>query len=138
MWKKIHSNRDPRDTLYSELQKEFSVYFGRAGHLGKSFLGRYPRFFFGGMVLLILVSMVLSFTLFRHPVPAPVEAQKKTINPVQDGFSQIMRATGKIRETLRLKHFVDSISAKKQLSSSDSTMLDSALNQLQRIHSSIK
>ena len=44
-----------------------------------------------------------------------------------------MQVTGKIRETLRLKHLVDSISAKKQLSPADSTALDSALNELQRI-----
>ena len=138
MWKKIHSNRDPRDTIYSELQKEFSTYFGKANGMCKSVLGRHPKFFFGGMVSVMLVSVVLSFTLFRHPETAHPRAGFQKVNPVQDGFSQILQATDKIRETLRLKHLVDSISTKKQLSGTDSTLLDSALNRLQRIHSSTK
>jgi hypothetical protein len=133
MWRKIHSNRDPRDTVYSELKKEFNPYFGKVDNLGKTVLNRYPKFFFGAMVLVMLVSMVLSFTVFRHQKPVHPDTQKQQINPVQDGFGQIMQVTGKIRETLRLKHLVDSISAKKQLSPADSTALDSALNQLQRI-----
>jgi hypothetical protein len=32
MWKRIHSNRDPRDTLYSEIRKEFGTYFTIAGN----------------------------------------------------------------------------------------------------------
>jgi len=138
MWKKIHSNRDPRDTIYSELKKEFSTYFGKANSMCRFVLGRYPKFFFGGMILAMLVSMVLSFTLFHHPETAHPRAGLQKVNPVQDGFSQILQATDKIRETLRLKHLVDSISTKKQLSGTDSTLLDSALNRLQRIHSSTK
>jgi hypothetical protein len=138
MWKKIHSNRDPRDTIYSELQKEFSMYFEKAHAAGKSVLTRYPKFFFGGMVAVMLVSMALSFTLFRHPGAIKTSRSPQKVSPVQDGFSQILQATGKIRETLRLKHLVDSISAKKGLSGADSILLDSALNQLQRIHSSKK
>jgi hypothetical protein len=138
MWKKIHSNRDPRDTLFSELRKEFSVYFSVAGAFGKSFLSRYPRFFFGMMVSLMAASFILSFTLFRHPAVVTPKVQLEKINPVQDGFSEIMQATGKIRTTLRLKHLVDSISTKKQLSAADSIARDSALSQLQRIHSPSK
>ena len=138
MWKKIHSNRDPRDTIYSELKKEFSTYFGKANGMCKSVLGHHPKFFFGGMVSVMLISMVLSFTLFRHPETPHKSAGQQKANPVQDGFSQILQATGKIRKTLRLKHLVDSISAKKQLSVADSILLDSALNRLQRIHSSTK
>jgi hypothetical protein len=134
MWRKIHSNRDPRDTIYSELKKEFSSYFGKATSMGKSVLDLYPKFFFGGMVLAMLVSIVLCFTVFRHPEQVTPHPHKQEVSPVQDGFTQIMKATGKIRETLRLKHLVDSISAKKQLSGADSTLLDSGLSQLQRIH----
>jgi len=133
MWRKIHSNRDPRDTVYSELQKEFSPYFKKANDAGKSVLQRNPKFAFYAMILVMLVSMVLSFTVFRFHEAERPPIKKQQINPVQDGFAQIRQVTGKIRETLRLKHLVDSISAKKQLSPADSTALDSALNELQRI-----
>ena len=133
MWKRIHSNRDPRDTLYSEIKKEFRPYFEKAGEGGRNVLARHPRFFFGGMVLALLVSMILAFTLSRHPEPVRRPVTKQQVSPVQDGFSQILQTANRIRETLRLKRLVDSITAKKQLSAADSTVLDSALNQLQRI-----
>jgi hypothetical protein len=137
MWRKITSNRDPRDTIYSELKKEFSPYVGKANDYGRHIAERFPNFLFGIMVALIVLSTALSFTVFRHhhPVrqPAPVT---KAQSPIQDGFSQIMETAGKIRQTLRLKNLVDSITAKKQLTSADSTLLDSALDQLQRLHSS--
>ena len=86
------------------------------------------------MVFLMSVSFILSFTLFRHPEVAAAKVQPSKVNPVQDGFGQLIEATGKIRNTLRLKHLVDSISAKKELSVADSVLLDSALSRLQRIH----
>lgn len=134
MWKRIHSNRDPRDTLYSELRKEFSTYFNRGGAVLNQALGQYPKFFFGVMVLAMAVSLVLSFTLFRDRETVAVDTPRHQVNPVQDGFSQIMEATDRIRESLRLKQQVDSISAKKQLSTADSLFLVSALTRLQREH----
>jgi hypothetical protein len=134
MWRRIHSKRDPSDTLYSELKKEFGTYFGAVNSLMRKAAESYPRFLFGIMVLLMTVSLVLSFTVFRHPEPARPPVKNVRVNPVEEGFGQIMQATGKIRETIRLKHLVDSISAKKQFSAADSTALDSALSRLQQIH----
>jgi len=135
MWRKITSNRDPRDTIYSELKKEFSPYVGKANSFGRNIAARYPKLLFGFMVALMAVSLVLSFTVLRHRVPArtPVQAQKQS-GPIQDGFAQIMVTAGEIRQTLSLKHLVDSITAKKQLNQADSILLDSALSQLQRLH----
>jgi hypothetical protein len=137
MWKKIHSNRDPRDTLYSELKKEFDAYFLIAGNAGRRLAGAYPRFFFGCMIFLMALSLVLSFTVFRHPEKAAITVIKK-VNPVEEGFNQIMQATGNIRETMHLKKLVDSLTAKKQLNSEDSTLLDSALDRLSKIHQTLK
>jgi hypothetical protein len=134
MWRKIHSNRDPRDTLYSELRKEFSTYFGRADQVSRGIAGRYPKFLFGAMVLLLLLSMILSLTVFRHAKATvhPAVKQQKA-NPVEEGFNQILQATGKIKETLQLKHEVDSLASKKQLTRADSLTLDSALNRLEHL-----
>ena len=137
MWKRIHSNRDPRDTLYSEIRKEFSSYFTIVANSGKRLAIAYPKFLFGCMVLFMTVSMVLSFTLFRHREKAKPAVVKK-VNPVEDGFNQIIQATGNIRETLHLKKLVDSLSAKKQLTTADSILLDSALDRLSKIHQTLK
>jgi hypothetical protein len=136
MWQKITSSRDPRDTIYSELKKEFSPYVGKANSFGRTIAGRYPKFLFGSMVSLIVVSMALSFTVFRHYEPArPPMLVKKQPSPIQDGFTQILATAGEIKATLKLKNLVDSITAKSQLSLADSIVLDSALSQLQRLHS---
>jgi hypothetical protein len=137
MWKRIHSNRDPRDTLYSEIHKEFGSYFTIAGNAAKRLAGAYPKFILGCMIFLMVSSFVLSFTVFHKPAEVQTTVVKK-VNPVEDGFSQILQATGNIRETMKLKTLVDSLTAKGQLSPEDSTSLDSALNRLSIIHHSLK
>ncbi|WPU99105.1 hypothetical protein SNE26_24130 [Mucilaginibacter sp. cycad4] len=132
MWKRIHSNRDPRDTLYSEIRREFGTYFLLAGNAWKCLLSKYPKFLFGTMILFLLTSAALSFTIFRNEKKA-VAIVSKTTNPIQDGFSQIMAATDRIRETLDLKKIVDSLGRKKRLDFRDSLTLDSALDRLQAI-----
>lgn len=132
MLRKIHSNRDNRDTLYSEVRKEFSVYFTSLSAFFKRCLGTYPRLFFGLMIALLMTSLVLSFTVFRHPEKVVAE-KKKAVNPVGEGFDRILRASEQLRQTIALKRLVDSISSKKTLTAKDSTALDSALDRLREI-----
>lgn len=136
MLRKIRSNRDPRDTLYSELRKEFGTYFLAAGEGVKRLSAAYPRLLFGCMVVLIVLSLLLSFTLFRHPTEKKVN-QPVTKN-VQLGFDQITGIAASIRETLELRRIVDSLSTKKQLTPTDSLLLDSTLDRLSRLKQSLK
>jgi hypothetical protein len=137
MWKRIHSNRDPRNTLYSEISKEFGTYFTIAGDAVRRLASAYPKFLFGCMVFLMALSIVLSFTIFRHPAKNTAAISKR-LSPVDDGFNQIMKATGNIRASLQLKQLVDSLTAKQELSARDSIMLDSALNRLAEIQQTLK
>jgi len=134
MWRKIHSNRDPRDTLYSELRKEFSPRLDGFKELLSNFLKGYPNFIYGLMILLMLVSAGLSFTVFRNPENAVAVTRKNFPEPLSEGFSQIMATTGRLRETLMLKHTVDSLTAIRQLSSRDSLTLENALDRLRKLH----
>jgi len=136
MWRRIHSNRDPRDTLLSEIRKEFGTYFNILANYGKQVLTGNPRFCYWAMVFLMAVSMVLSFTVFRRPEEfrQPAPGLRESVAPVHEGFDQILEATAKIKETLRLKHLVDSITSRRSLTQADSTALDTALSQLQRIN----
>ena len=137
MFRKIHSNRDPKDTVFSELRKEFGNYFNAAGTFSRSVLERRPKLTYGVMVLLIAFSLAFSFTYFRYRDKAKPKATAK-VSPVGDGFSQIFQAGEKLKMTLALKHMVDSLSARKLLSAKDSLLLDSALDRLQSIQKSIK
>jgi len=134
MWKKIHSNRHPQDTLYSQVRKEFSPYFEKAGSSFRRFLQKFPGWIFGLMVLLLALSIVLTFTLFRHPDQKKQPELKTTVHPLHDGFDQILQAGAQLKETIRLKKTVDSISAKKHLSANDSIGLVQALDSLRKIH----
>jgi len=132
MWPKIHSNRDPRDTLFKEIHKEFSPYFQKGGQWGVSWLRSHPKTALYGMITVLLVSLVVSFTLFRnHEKVAVVTVMQ--VSAVKDGFGQIIRASGKIRETIALKAQVDSLSALKTLSSRDSARLIATLDRLQHL-----
>jgi hypothetical protein len=132
MFRKIHSNRDPRDTLYSELKKEFGSYFVIMGNAGKRLADAYPKLLFAGMVVLLAASLTLSFFVFRGSVQEKPPVAVK-VNPIADGFNHISEVTDNIRETLRLKKLVDSISMKKDLTAEDSTALDSALVRLSQL-----
>src|SRR4051812_7991211 len=138
MFRKIHSNRDPKDTLVSELRKEFSRYFRAAGNFSTAVLERRPRVTFTLMVGLLSAALIISFTFSRHkeiPKSKPVPAK---LSPVRDGFSEIMIAGGKLKMAMNLKHLVDSLSSKKSLTAKDSLILDSALDKLQSIQKTIK
>ena len=127
MWKRIHSDRDPRDTLWSELHKEFNAYFGIVARSFKGLLSRHPKYAFGLMVILLVVSLALSFTVFRAKI-TPNTGHLRV--PVTNGISGLIAAGGRLQATIRLGNLVDSITAKPSLSAADSISLESALNQL--------
>lgn len=133
MWRKIHSNRDPRDTLYSELRKEFRPWFEKLITSCSTLLSDSPKTAFSGMVILLMLSTALSFTVFRHHDGHQPKPAAKAPAVVSDGFSRIMQTAGKLRETIRLKKIVDSLTSGKQLNAADSLLLDSALSRLQHI-----
>ena len=147
MFRKLHSNRDPRDTLLSEVKKEFGAHFEKAGHRFRGFTSRYPKILFGAMVTLMLISVGLSLTVFRYRPPAVRHVSagagikkppKSSLSPVTDGFGQILRIGDEIKETIALKTIVDSLSSKKSLTQQDSITLEKALDRLQQIKQQLK
>jgi len=135
MFRKIHSNRDPRDTVFTELKREFSPHFSRARTGLKSAANNHSKFLFWMMVINIALSAILSFTVFRHPDDAPQKKQPvKILAPVSDGFGQAMQATQALSEMLRLKKAIDSLSGKQQLTTQDSATLEKALDRFQQLN----
>ncbi|MDT3401283.1 hypothetical protein [Mucilaginibacter terrae] len=132
MWPKIHSNRDPGDTLFAGIQKEFGQYFKLAGDRGKALLKDYPKTAFYSMVVLMAVSLILSFTLFREREKES-DLKAGQLAPVSDGFGQLLETTGKIRETISLRQVIDSLSAKSSLAARDSLRLNAALDRLRKL-----
>lgn len=145
MFKKIHSNRDPSETLWKALRKEFGHYFARAGRRFGQFCAGRPQFVFGLMVVLLVLSAVLSFTVFRHPAPGsaalhPKPAGQKSPHPhaLDDGFSRILETGAALKQTLELKQEVEVILAKGKLNHADSLRLEGALDSLGHLQHQIQ
>lgn len=139
MFKRIHSNRDPGETLWKSLRQEFGGYFERAGTSFGHFCANYPKSIFGIMVALLVMSIALSFTVFHHPAAGPRSgsamphhntAPIKSPHPMDDGFSRILEAGSALKQTLGLKQEVESILAKGKISAADSLRLEQALDSL--------
>jgi hypothetical protein len=140
MFRKIHSNRDPGGTLGSEFKKEFAVYFETAGRFVRSVLERNPKGTLIGMAVCILISLVLSFTLFRKPPKTAMQAggtsptvRRPAKMPVSDGLDQILATTSALQQTLIIKKRVEELLARPALTAADSTELERALDQLSQL-----
>lgn len=136
MFRKIHSNRDSKDTLWSELRKEFSAYINRADQRFRHVCLTYPRQVYTFMILLLFISMVLSFTLFRErkPVPVTVSIKKQvTTNPVADGFVEISQKAEALQETAVIKAQIEKLIAKDSLDHRDSVMLTRAIDRFHEL-----
>lgn len=136
MFKKITSNRDPKDTVFSELRKEFRPCFSKAGTFLKRWAERYPAFLFWMMVINITLSVILVATVY-HPRPGAKKAIVKGI-PVSSGIDQLLAASHQLKITLDLKKEVDSLFHLKQLSISDSAKLLADLDSLQHLQTRFK
>jgi len=133
MFRKIRSNRDPRDTVLTGLKREFSSHFNKARTGLKATANNHSKFIFWMMVINIVLSAALSFAVFRHREPPPKKAIKIT-TPFSDGFSQVIQASEAIKEMIILRKQIDSLSAKKQLAPADSAFLDSALTRFNQLN----
>ena len=148
MFRKLHSNRDPNDTLLRELKKEFSVYFGKAENGINALLQQYPKEAYGAMLVLMLISLVLSFTILknRDPVkPVPVisvtgkgnSRQSGVLSPLSGGINQLLQTTSGLKQTMELKQQIDTLLSKAVLSHADSVRLAAALDRLQHLQQSL-
>jgi len=133
MFKKITSNRDPRDTVFSELGKEFRPYLNKVKS-GLSYCAeRYPKFLFGMMVINITLSAVLVMTVFRPVTDKPMAKAPAVTSPVTSGFDRIMQAGEALKQTIHLKQRVDSLTKKAAMNHADSAELLKDLDSLQSI-----
>ncbi|MFI5160489.1 MAG: hypothetical protein ACHQHN_04390 [Sphingobacteriales bacterium] len=129
MFRKITSNRDPRSTLASELKKEFAPYHQSLRTQLKKIAQNYPKFLFAMMVINIILSVILVTTVFRRHPPKT----KPVAVAAPGGFDRILEASAKLKKTINLKHTIDSLTQQRCLSAKDSLLLDSALDQFQKL-----
>lgn len=89
------------------------------------------------MVMLIVLSAGLSFTVFRNSKPAEQGVSTSRVNAASDGFDQILSITATIKQTMTLKQQIDSISGKKTITKIDSEVLVKDLDKLRQLNKSV-
>lgn len=136
MFKKIHSNRDPEKTIWSELNNEFAPYISKANTGFSTIISAYPKQIFVGMMLLIIVSAVLSFTVFRNtddPLAVKVSGQVRITPQVPQ--ANMLQMIDLMEETLLIQKQLDSIAAKEVLSATDSLTITNGIKRLDELES---
>lgn len=137
MFRKIHSNRDPQATFFQEIRKEFRPYFDKVQAGGKRIAQHYPRFLFVMMVINITLSIILVTTVFRRKGDPPKHKTVSVAAPLTNGFDRIAEAGLALKQTIRLKHQIDSLTHLKALSHTDSLALMTDLDSLRHIRLTI-
>lgn len=99
---------------------------------------KHPKLLFTLMLISMIISAGLSFTMLRDHQPA-VQVQKPFLKPViSEGFDQISHTAATIQQTIRLKNQIDSLSKKQNLTQQDSLTLEKDLDQLRHLQNQHK
>jgi len=143
MFKKLHSKRDPDVTLFSAIKGEFSKYFIKAEYAFSYFLTKHPKAIYKVMLVVISLSLILSFTVFRNHEDQMDLATTAIPNvspekQVLGGLEDILKQGQALKETIGLNKQIRTILDKKNLNATDSVLLEQALDRLQYLSKSIK
>ena len=133
MYRKIRSN--PVPNLFLELRKEFGSYLDRLACVLGSVCNRYPRQVFAMMVLGILISAILAFTVLRVPGASPLPSlDSGSSKALSSGLGNIIQSGQALREALELQDQINAVLRKDSLDGRDSLMLRRAILRLENIH----
>lgn len=135
MFRKIHSNRNPQDTLFTELRKTFAVYFNRVDLWFRNICLSYPRHVYSAMVVMLIFSIILSFTVFPgKPAVEQKPPPLKTISAeLPGGFGQITQKALALQESMQIQQQIESLIARDSLSAQDSISLEKMVGRLQQL-----
>ncbi|MFD2285976.1 hypothetical protein GJU39_01415 [Pedobacter petrophilus] len=118
-------------TVFSELRNEFSELIGRHWATLSRYFVKYPKVIFAGMVILMVSSFLLCFTLFRiENKKSPVE--KKAILKVESGLTEIGATVSRLQRTLELREALKVLLAKDSLNSQDSLLMVTMIVELEK------
>nr|WP_199156668.1 hypothetical protein [Pedobacter sp. ASV2] len=132
MYRKTHFK--PRPNLYLELRKEFGAYFSSLHAFWKNISARYPRQIFVVMLVSILLSGVLAFTVLRVKETGPLPSLSSTGADVTQGFGGILESGQALKKVLDLQNQINTVLHKDSLTAADSLLVKNAILQLETIH----
>lgn len=142
MFKKTSSNKD-QPILLTEIKKEFGGHFTLLNLRFKTFCEKHPKQIFIGMVAMMLVSIILSFTVIvpmeKRRLAAEVVASQKRVSEKNlkglksipgEKLNDVIAGIGRMKTAIIIKKRVDAILLKKHLTAADSASLNTLLDSL--------
>ncbi|SDL86425.1 hypothetical protein SAMN05421813_10354 [Daejeonella rubra] len=134
MSRKTISEQDNQVTLFTELRKEFAGYFALLSQRRNQFLQRYPRQVFTGMLICLVTSVVLAFSVMRQKKVSTPSGVGKAGAEMASGLGQILNTGTALKEVLELQSQVEIILKKDSLNQADSLLLEAAFDRLEFIN----
>ncbi len=134
MSRKTISEQDNQVTLFSELRKEFAGYFTLLSQRRNQFLHRYPGQVFACMLICLVISVVLAFSVMRQKKVSTPSGVGKAGAEMASGLGQILNTGTALKEVLELQSQVEIILKKDSLNQADSLLLKAAFDRLESIN----
>jgi len=132
MFRKTHFRSRPN--VYQELTKEFGVYLVRLAVVWKRILTTYPKQIFTFMIVCMMLSGALAFTVMRVKDDVRKSPLVNSGLEVNHGFGEMMDAGQALNKVLNLQNKINTVLHKDSLTASDSLNVKNALRQLEIIH----
>lgn len=132
MYRKTHFK--PDKALWSEISKEFAIYFARFGNRIRHICEKYPKHIFFIMLGTMLISGILAFTVMRVKKDEPAQFLAGTSAPITQGLGQILGAGQALNKVLDLQNQINIVLQKDTLTGADSLIVKDAIDQLEKIH----
>lgn len=133
MFRKTHFNNRPDMDTDTRVQR----YFRRVQTYFREILHRYPLPVFAGMVVCILLSGTLAFTVMRVKTPGGVPVFPKVPTIGADiNIGGVIQTYDALREVSEIQQVIQSIIEKDSLHTTDSIRLISALKRFDELQHS--
>lgn len=145
MFKKTNSEREPKPNFFNELKNEFGGHSEKFGLSFRLFCQDHPKEIFIGMVAIILISTILSFTvlvpmekkrLVEEMNASAALSNKRNLKAAkalpENNIGEIITGIGKMKSIIVIKQKVDAILSKNKLSAQDKIVLNELLDSLKQ------
>ncbi|WP_158826940.1 hypothetical protein [Mucilaginibacter lacusdianchii] len=133
MFRKIISKRDPHSTIGGELLKELAPQFKKIGCRCRLIAERYPRLLFSVMIISMLSSGILAFTIMRSGKPENQLTKYSTGERTSPGLGSIVNTAQALQMMWAYQSQVNILLKKDTLTSADSLVLQRAFENIELV-----
>lgn len=125
-------------SLIKALKSEFIPHLENLSAGFHPFLTRYRYALFGGMILIMLVSGVLSFTVLRKEKPGKLTLARLETAAAGPNLTGAITAYNELKQIAVIQDRIEALASKKLLSEQDSIQMIQGFRQIDSLYNNIK